>query len=60
MCGEALRKVSGDQGAVRVVAQHKAHLVPVDDIGCVLDVDTPEQLEQAELIVNLRLGLGSS
>jgi hypothetical protein len=33
-------------------------LVPVDDIGCVLDVDTPVQLEQAELIVNLRLGLG--
>jgi CTP:molybdopterin cytidylyltransferase MocA len=53
-----LRKVSGDQGAARVVAQYKAHLVPVDDIGCVWDVDTPEQLEQAEFIVNLRLGLG--
>jgi CTP:molybdopterin cytidylyltransferase MocA len=51
MCGEALRKVSGDQGAARVVAQHKAHLVPVDDIGCVLDVDTPEQLVQAERIL---------
>jgi molybdenum cofactor cytidylyltransferase len=48
MCGEALRKVSGDQGAARVVAQHKAHLVPVDDIGCVLDVDTPEQLARAD------------
>ena len=51
ICGEALRKVSGDQGAARVVAQHKAHLVPVDDIGCVLDVDTPEQLVQAERIL---------
>ena len=51
ICGEALRKVSGDQGAARVVAQHKAHLVAVDDIGCVLDVDTPEQLAQAELIL---------
>jgi len=50
-CGEALRKASGDQGAARVVAQHKAHLVPVDDIGCVLDVDTPEQLAQAERIL---------
>jgi molybdenum cofactor cytidylyltransferase len=48
--GEALRQVSGDQGAARVVAQHKAHLVPVDDIGCVLDVDTPEQLAQAERV----------
>jgi molybdenum cofactor cytidylyltransferase len=48
MCGKALRKVSGDQGAARVVAQHKAHLVPVDDIGCVLDVDTPEQLARAD------------
>jgi molybdenum cofactor cytidylyltransferase len=51
MCGEALRKVSGDQGAARVVAQHKAHLVPVDDIGCVLDVDTPEQLARAESVL---------
>jgi molybdenum cofactor cytidylyltransferase len=48
MCGEALRKVSGDQGAARVVAQHKAHLVPVEDMGCVLDVDTPEQLARAD------------
>jgi predicted dehydrogenase len=30
---------------------HKAHLVPVDDIGCFLDVDTPEQLAQAYLIL---------
>ena len=51
MCGEALRKVAGDQGAARVVAQHKAHLVPVDDIGCVLDVDTPEQLARAESVL---------
>ena len=51
MCGEALRKVSGDQGAARVVAQHKVHLVTVDDIGCVLDVDTPEQLAQAEQVL---------
>ena len=48
MCGEALRKVSGDQGAARVVAQHKAHLVAIDDIGCVLDVDTPEQLARVD------------
>jgi molybdenum cofactor cytidylyltransferase len=48
ICGEALGKVSGDQGAARVVAQHKARLVAVDDIGCVLDVDTPEQLARAD------------
>jgi molybdenum cofactor cytidylyltransferase len=48
MCGEAVRKVSGDQGAARVVAKHKANLVPVDDIGCVLDVDTPEQLARVD------------
>jgi len=51
MCGEALRKVSGDQGAARVVAQHKANLVPVDDIGCVLDVDTPEQLARVDRVL---------
>jgi len=25
--------------------------VPVDDIGCVLDVDTPEQLARAESVL---------
>ena len=54
MCGDALRKMSGEQGAARVVAQHKVHLVPVDDIGCVLDVDTPEQLAQAEAVLTQR------
>ena len=54
MCGEALLQVSGDQGAARVVAQHKVHLVHVDDIGCVLDVDTPEQLAQAQVALLAR------
>jgi len=53
-CREALRKVSGDQGAARVVAQHKVHVVSVDDIGCVLDVDTPEQLARAESVLKER------
>jgi len=54
MCGDALRKMSGEQGAARVVAQHKVHLVPIDDIGCVLDVDTPNQLAQAEAVLRQR------
>ena len=58
MCGEALRKVSGDQGATRVVAQYKAHLVAVDDIGCVLDVDTPEQLARADRALIERESMG--
>ena len=51
VCGAALAQLSGDHGAARVVAQHEAYTVPIDDIGCVLDVDTPEQLAQANLVL---------
>ena len=50
-CGDALCQVSGDQGAARVVAQHNVQLLAIDDIGCVLDVDTPEQLAQADRVL---------
>jgi molybdenum cofactor cytidylyltransferase len=47
-CREALLKLTGDQGARAVVAQHDAYRLDVDDEGCVLDVDTVDALIQVE------------
>jgi molybdenum cofactor cytidylyltransferase len=47
-CCEALLKITGDQGARAVVAQHDAYRLDVDDEGCVLDVDTVDALIQVE------------
>ena len=47
-CREALLKLTGDQGARAVVAQHEVGRVGVDDEGCVLDVDTVDILKQLE------------
>ena len=46
-CRDELLALSGDSGARAVVQRHGAHLLPVDDAGCVLDVDTPDALEVA-------------
>lgn len=46
-CAEALLALKGDQGARAVVQRFGAHLLPVDDEGCVHDVDTPQALEHA-------------
>ncbi|MFM2069695.1 MAG: hypothetical protein RLZZ584_4604 [Pseudomonadota bacterium] len=42
-----LVKLSGDEGARRLVARYPAHAVEVDDPGVLIDVDTPEDLVQA-------------
>ena len=54
---EALLALSGDEGARRVMAQHTPWRLELDDIGCVLDVDTPQaladrimQLDRTELL----------
>ncbi len=46
-CRADLLALSGDSGARAVVQRHGAHLLPVNDAGCVMDVDTPEALESA-------------
>jgi len=46
-CGNALKQLTGDQGARAVVAQHAFLKLQVNDEGAVLDVDTPELLAQA-------------
>ena len=45
-CGAALLALHGDQGAAAVVRRHRLWTVEVDDLGCITDIDTPEDLEQ--------------
>jgi len=44
-CREALLSLRGDRGACEVIAQHPALLLPLTDVGCILDVDTPDLLQ---------------
>lgn len=46
-CRDALLALTGDSGARAVVQRYGAHLLPVEDAGCVHDVDTPQALEEA-------------
>jgi molybdenum cofactor cytidylyltransferase len=39
--------LQGDEGARRLVARYPAHPVDVQDAGVLMDVDTPDDLEQA-------------
>ena len=52
-CGKALQKLTGDEGARAVVMQHTFLKLSVMDEGAVLDVDTPELLEQARAKMRL-------
>ncbi|MEY2689659.1 MAG: hypothetical protein RL375_3858, partial [Pseudomonadota bacterium] len=44
-----LAKLSGDEGARRLVARYPAHAVEVDDPGVMFDVDTPSDLVAARV-----------
>lgn len=60
LCSE-LMQLSGDIGARRIVARYPAIGVDVDDAGTLLDVDTPDDLLQAQAMCKLRneqAGLG--
>lgn len=49
-CRDALLALRGDQGARSVLSAHPPHLLTLNDIGCTLDVDTPELLGQAQAL----------
>lgn len=49
-CLAALLALRGDQGARQVLLQHRAHRLVLEDIGCTLDVDTPELLAHAQML----------
>lgn len=53
-CGAALQALNGEQGAAVVVRRHRLWTVEVDDLGCITDIDTPEDLQQAQQILRAR------
>jgi molybdenum cofactor cytidylyltransferase len=48
VCREALLALSGNQGAKSVMQAHAPWRLDLDDLGCILDVDTPDALAEAE------------
>lgn len=46
-CGDALASLEGNQGAAPVVSARAASKMIVNDAGCVLDIDTVDDLERA-------------
>ena len=50
-CGPALLDLKGNQGAARVVHSHAAIELVVDDIGCVTDIDTLDDLARAQALL---------
>jgi molybdenum cofactor cytidylyltransferase len=54
ICRDGLLALSGDEGAKSVLQQHGASCIDLDDVGCILDVDTPEALTQAERLWHKR------
>jgi molybdenum cofactor cytidylyltransferase len=46
-CGDALASLQGNQGAAPVVAARKAIKFIVDDVGCIMDIDTVDDLRRA-------------
>jgi molybdenum cofactor cytidylyltransferase len=51
VCREALLTLSGNQGAKSVMQAHAPWRLDLDDIGCILDVDTPDALAEAERLL---------
>lgn len=53
-CAQALMALGGERGAASVVRRHRLWTVEVDDPGCVTDVDTVQDLQQALLLLQSR------
>lgn len=51
-CREALMALRGEQGARTVLRQHRVHGLPLSDLGCTLDVDTPALLHKVQHIAD--------
>ena len=54
-CGPELMTLTGDQGARAVLQAHAPYALAVEDAGCIHDVDTPEALEAARLLLAQRV-----
>ncbi|WHZ12831.1 MAG: Molybdenum cofactor cytidylyltransferase [Burkholderiaceae bacterium] len=51
VCRADLLKLQGDRGAASVIRSHDASELIVDDIGCVTDIDTLDDLARAEALL---------
>ena len=51
LCGDKLRNLQGNQGAVPVVRAFSAIEIVVDDIGVITDIDTVDDLARAQTLV---------
>lgn len=50
-CGAELRQLAGERGAAPVVRAHEALELPVDDVGILTDIDTVDQLHEAQAVL---------
>ena len=50
-CGAALCELSGERGAASVVRLFATFELMVDDVGCVSDIDTVDDLRAAERLL---------
>ena len=50
-CGPVLREISGERGAASVVRLFATFELMVDDVGCVSDIDTVDDLRAAERLL---------
>ncbi len=57
-CAAALLALAGERGAAAVVRAHPLWTVAVDDAGCVMDIDTPEDLQRAQALWLARTAQG--
>jgi molybdenum cofactor cytidylyltransferase len=54
VCGAALRALSGARGAVSVIRAFEPFLLPLEDIGCITDIDTLADLEAVRRLMENR------
>jgi molybdenum cofactor cytidylyltransferase len=53
-CGPALRALSGPHGAAAVIRSYDPYLLALDDIGCITDIDTVDDLQAARQLLRDR------
>ena len=53
-CGPQLMKLEGHQGAAKVVRSQEVVEIAVTDVGCVTDIDTVADLQQARTLLSKR------
>ena len=54
-CRDSLLNLKGNQGAARVIRTCKAIEIIVDDVGTVTDIDTVQDLQRAQTLIDARL-----